>query len=169
MQKQRKKLVLGLLSMVLSAGAVVGIWSRVQSQPTYSNQPAFGSTLVPTPVPIPPQASQDSALLNPAFASLFYAYGPDWERNLSAELRQQVNWQRKVGKHAQVTGSGIGNPDFAYPEPRFIITVTAWDHTDLFDLGIPRTVDGKDVVILEMGVARQLGHIDKPIDPYTNR
>lgn len=95
------------------------------------------------------QAAQptDPVLQHPGFAVFAAQHPRDWEQRVHPRVRPIINWQRAVGSHAVILGwaDEEGNP--RYPNPRVVIHVGRWDGNDLFALGLPRTYNGKPVVI----------------------
>jgi hypothetical protein len=86
-------------------------------------------------------AVPDPALCLPGFADALRDYGNDWEQRVHPSLRPLVVFQRAIGVHALAFGlSGD-------PHPSLILSVTYWDGTDLYAAGLPRTYDGKPVVV----------------------
>ncbi len=157
MTKAKIYLILSLLFLILATGAYVLLSGDAllaiqlainPPRPVRQTAPDRSQLVIPTLEP-----GGDPALRNPLFAGIARKNGPDWERTLHPDLRQWVDWQRKIGTHALITGFGLGNPGLASAEPKFVISVTEWDHADLFELGLPRTFDGKPVKIIELGFA----------------
>ncbi len=156
-ENARLLLVISLLTIVVTGVyATWSGWTPLTSQRLETSLGLQATTSTPiaqilqTPVEAP---SSDPALRNPFFASLAREHGKDWEKDLHPQLRLWLDWQRKIGKHALITGFGVGNPDLASAESKFVISVTEWDGSDLFELGLPHTYNGKDVEIIKMGFA----------------
>ncbi|MBI5880335.1 MAG: hypothetical protein HZB53_22010 [Chloroflexi bacterium] len=109
--------------------------------------------VIPTLAPLPPELASDPALRNPLFASLARQYGADWENFLGSDGHLWLNWQRKIGTHALITSATGADSAADAKVSQFIVGVWEWDHTDLFALGLPRTIAGKPVQIVELGFA----------------
>jgi len=136
-----RRLALALLVGLVAAGLVVGVYWLQHGR----LWPVAGLTRLPPP----PEAASDPALYNPLFANMFRERGATWEQGLTPELQRRAEWQRKVGKHAVIFGDSVGKVDLGYDASYFVVTVGDWDQTDLFALGLPRTFEGRSVVVVE--------------------
>ena len=93
----------------------------------------------------------DAALSrNPLFASFMRRYPADWESRVHPAVKPVVDFQRAVGTSALIFGYADEEPNPRYRSPRFLIYVGDWDQSDLFAKGLPRTRNGKPVVIADI-------------------
>ena len=120
---------------ILFAAAVLVATGCMASQPPNPN---------PSSQPI-----GDAALCFPEFAELARQYPADWEERVHPSIRPIIGLQRSIGQHALVVGFADEEPSPTYPNPNPVVSVAYWDGTDLFSLGVPRTYNGKPVVIMD--------------------
>jgi len=128
---------------------------------------AFGVMLCSSAVEA--QGPEDFALRHPLFAGAAKKYGKDWEKNVHPRVQILLNLQRVLRDHALVVGFSDEEPNPKYTKNililKVIITVTKWDKTDLFSLGIPKKyANGKPVEIVEFKDFPQLADEIVPLD-----
>jgi hypothetical protein len=93
-------------------------------------------------------AVSDPALCLPGIEESVRRNPADWDQRLQGPARAFVAFQRAIGTHGLVFGFSESVHIGADPHPSVVVHVTYWDGTDLFAAGLPRTYEGKPVVVM---------------------
>ena len=92
----------------------------------------------------------DLAFRDPVPAAPARERPKDLDQQPDPKVQMFLDMKRLVGTHAVVVGFSDEEPNAQYLEPKAWLFVTEWDGTDLYALGVPRTYNGKPLIIKSM-------------------